>query len=106
MDPSAPANPEKRAVLDPYAVKSWQAKKGDSLKTVLKSWSESSGVELQWTATEDYALPEAIRLDGNYTEAITRALAAYGNADKRPLGRLHPNLPDGPSVLIIESAQN
>lgn len=95
-----------QGVMDPYAVSFWQAEKGDSLKNVLATWSDSAGVELYWVSTEDYVLPEAIRLHGNYTDAVTNVLAIYGNAAQRPQGRLHPNLPTGPSVLIIEAAQN
>ncbi len=119
MDPSSPASAVpppaavakpmrmepgvKKSVLDPYAVQSWQAEKGASLKDVLDQWSKIAGVEVQWSSAEDYKLPESIHLDGSYTEAITRVLTSYGEGTKRPLGQLHPNLPDGPSVLIIKS---
>jgi hypothetical protein len=105
MDPSASPTMSKKHVLDPYAIESWQAAKGDSLKKVLENWSQKAGVEVQWNSADDYTLPEEIRLSGNYTEAVTRVLTSYGEVEKRPLGQLHPNLPDGPSVLIIE-AQN
>ena len=97
---------KRQGVMDPYDVRFWQAEKGDSLKNVLATWSETAGVELYWISTEDYVLPEAVRLHGNYTEALTHVLAAYGDGADRPQGRLHPNLPTGPSVLIIEAAQN
>lgn len=96
----------RQGVLDPYDVRFWQAEKGDSLKNVLTTWSDGAGVELYWVAAEDYPLPEAVRLHGNYTDAVTQLLSSYGGAARRPQGRLHPNLPTGPSVLIIESAQN
>lgn len=95
-----------QGVMDPYDVRFWQAEKGDSLKNVLSTWSDSAGVELYWVSAEDYVLPEAIRLHGNYTEALSSLLSSYGDLAKRPQGRLHPNLPTGPSVLIIEPAQN
>lgn len=105
--PSATVKAAKhQGVMDPYDVRFWEAEKGDSLKNVLATWSDTAGVELYWVAAEDYILPEEIRLHGNYTEALTRILAVYGDVAQRPQGRLHPNLPTGPSVLIIEAAQN
>lgn len=97
----------RRGVMDPYDVRFWQAEKGDSLKNVLATWSDSAGVALYWVAPEDYTLPEAVRLHGNYTDAVTRVLSSYSDAtDARPQGRLHPNLPTGPSVLIIEPSRH
>ena len=96
----------RQGVLDPYDVRFWQAEQGDSLKNVLTTWSDGAGVELYWGAAEDYPLPAAVRLHGNYTDAVTQLLSSYGEAAHRQQGRLHPNLPTGPSVLIIESAQN
>jgi hypothetical protein len=95
-----------QGVMDPYDVRFWQAEKGDSLKNVLSTWSDSAGVELYWVSTQDYTLPQAVRTHGNYTEAVTEILASYGDTTaQRPLGRLHPNLPTGPSVLVIEAAE-
>lgn len=96
----------RQGVLDPYDVRFWQAEQGDSLKNVLTTWSDGAGVELYWVAAEDYPLPAAVRLHGNYTDAVTQLLSSYGDMARRPQGRLHPNLPTGPSVLIIESVQN
>ncbi|HEY8189884.1 MAG TPA: TcpQ domain-containing protein, partial [Micavibrio sp.] len=81
MDPSALPTLSKKHVLDPYAIASWQAAKGDSLKRVLQNWSQKAGVEVQWNSAEDYTLPEEIRLSGNYTEAVTRVLTSYGEVE-------------------------
>jgi|GEM_PF-915242 hypothetical protein len=88
--------------MNPYAMSYWQAEKGDSLRNVLQSWSDDAGVRLYWVPSADYKLPDAIRLQGSYTDAVTQILGAYNDAPARPVGRLHPNLPMGPSVLIIE----
>lgn len=82
----------------------WQAEKGDSLKNVLQTWSDDSGVKLYWVSVEDYRLPAAIRVEGSYTEAVSKVLTSYGETGVRPVGRLHPNQPAGPAVLIIEPA--
>lgn len=82
----------------------WQAEKGDSLKNVLQTWSDDSGVKLYWVSVEEYKLPAAIRVEGSYTEAVSKVLTSYGETGVRPVGRLHPNQPAGPAVLIIEPA--
>ena len=92
--------------MNPYAMSYWQAEKGDSLRNVLQTWSDDAGVRLYWVPSADYKLPDAIRLQGSYTDAVTQLLGAYGDQPSRPVGRLHPNLPMGPSVLIIEPSSN
>lgn len=92
--------------MNPYAMSYWQAEKGDSLRNVLQTWSDDAGVRLYWVPSADYKLPDAIRLQGSYTDAVTQILGAYGDQPSRPVGRLHPNLPMGPSVLIIEPSSN
>lgn len=94
--------PETTAAMNPTDVRSWEAKKGDSLKSVLQQWSETAKVQLYWVPAQDYKLPQPIHIQGSYTDAVANALGAYGDNGPRPVGRLHPNLPTGPSVLIIE----
>lgn len=102
----APAEQAKAQLpVDLYEIRYWQGEKGDSLHNVLKDWSQTSHVELYWGPDEDYVLPEAVRLHGSYTDAVTRLLSIYEDDSDRPLGRLHPNLPYGPSVLVIEEYQ-
>ncbi len=106
LSPAVVKTAKRQGVMDPYDVRFWEAEKGGSLKNTLATWSSVAGVELYWVSTQDYILPEAVQLHGNYTEALTQILGVYGEGEGRPQGRLHPNLPTGPSVLIIEAAQN
>ncbi|MGZ9108289.1 MAG: TcpQ domain-containing protein [Micavibrio sp.] len=93
--------------VDPYVMNFWQAEQGDSLRNVLQTWADEAGVQLFWVPASDYQLVDSVRLDGSFTEAVTQVLSAYGEDGPRPVGRLHPNLPSGPAVLIIEpSAAN
>ncbi len=104
---SAPVAAEKISTAgNPYMMNSWRAEKGDSLRNVLQGWSDNAGVQLQWSAPADYVLAEQVRIQGSYTDALGEVLGAYDENGPRPLGRLHPNLPAGPSVLIIEASNN
>lgn len=91
---------------NPYMMDFWSAEQGASLRDVLQNWSRNAGVELRWTAASDYQLPAPVRLQGSYTDALSQVLSAYDETGPRPLGRLHPNLPAGPSVLIIEASNS
>ncbi|WP_435640657.1 TcpQ domain-containing protein [Micavibrio aeruginosavorus] len=92
-----------QASFDPYAIQSWTAAKGASLRDVLAQWSDEAGVQLVWPSDRDYKLPQAINMNSNYADAVLRALSMFDHADARPLGKLHPNLPQGPSVLLVET---
>ena len=98
---TAPASSD---VLNTGAVMKWEAQKGDDLRTVLQDWSAKAKVQLYWVPAQDYKLPKQISMTGSYTDAVADLLGAYGEKPARPVGRLHPNLPNGPSVLIIEPA--
>lgn len=93
---------DERAAGGFHALRYWHAERGDSLKNVLQGWSEDAGVVLHWVAVSDYPLPAAIRVEGNFTDAVTKALSSYDEKGSRPVGRLHPNLPHGPAALVIE----
>ncbi|PJB69471.1 MAG: hypothetical protein CO093_10370 [Alphaproteobacteria bacterium CG_4_9_14_3_um_filter_47_13] len=99
MAPSA----GKFSVMDPFEIKFWHAEKGASLKTVLEEWGSQAGVAIVWNPANDYQLPTSIRMHGTFSDAITSVLINYNELDPRPLGQLHPNLPAGPSVLVIEN---
>ena len=81
----------------------WKANSQANLKDVLMSWAGNANVEVIWDSSYDYKLPGNLSLQSTFPEAVTKILALYGNSEPRPQGRLHPNLPKGPSVLLIEN---
>lgn len=81
----------------------WTAPQGSSLKTVLESWSELQGVDLYWSSKFDYILAGDVNINGTYEDAVKILLDGFSQAQPKPTGRLHPNLPNGPAVLVIES---
>ena len=56
-----------------------------------------------WNSAYDYVLPAPMRLHATFPDAVTQILMGYGAMDPRPVGKLHPNLPHGPSVLVVEN---
>jgi hypothetical protein len=99
----APAAYGSPSVLHPYDVNFWQAASGASLKETLSSWSAEAGVSLLWSADRDFRLPAQVGMHGTYSDAISATLMAFADAHPQPVAQLYPNLPSGPSVLVVKS---
>lgn len=83
--------------------RNWKSQKGKSLRDTLLDWSAQVGVQLHWSSDYDFPLESHISVDGTFNEAVQNLLTGLTYAQPRPIGRLHPNLPDGPAVLIIDT---
>lgn len=97
--PAQQMNPQ----LYDNSIQFWAAPKDSSLREVLTSWTRKAGVELFWASEYDYPIASAINIEGNFEEAIQKVLSGLAESNPRPQGRLHPNLPNGPAVLVIEA---
>jgi len=97
------APPLMTAPADIHTVSTWQASRGQSLHDTLSAWCGQSGVNLIWQTNRDYKLPQAMDTKGTFTDAVRDLLTAYNNSRPRPVGQLHPNLPKGPPVLVIQN---
>lgn len=91
---------------DLMSVTSWSAPRNSSLRNILEQWSQRAGVELYWASEYDYPIQSAVSLQGTFEEAVQTLLKGLSESKPRPMGRLHPNAPNGPAVLVIETRQN
>ncbi|MCB1538715.1 MAG: TcpQ domain-containing protein [Alphaproteobacteria bacterium] len=91
---------------DLNATATWTAARNSSLRSILEDWSKQAGVELYWAAEYDYPIQSPVSIDGTFEDAVQTLLKGLSESKPRPLGRLHPNLPNGPAVLVIETRQN
>lgn len=80
----------------------WQGAKGQTLRAVLKEWSETAGVELYWAIDYDYRLTEDRIFGGSYDEAVAKLLDGFLTSRPQPYGQLHQSA-EGPRVLVIKS---
>lgn len=100
-DPALDPVPAKR--FDAQEVREWSADAGSTLRKALSRWSREAGVQLYWSSQFDYPIQSDVLLNGTYEKAVATLLDGLRDAQPRPMGRLHPNPPDGPAVLIVEA---
>lgn len=81
----------------------WTAQKGMSLRETLESWTAEAGVQLYWSSDYDYPLAADVQLQGSFEQAIKTLLNGFADSRPKPTARLHPNLPNGPAVLVVET---
>lgn len=91
------------APLDMNSVKEWSAPAGTTLRRILTDWSQQAGVQLHWSSQFDYPIQTNIHMTATYQKAVETVLDGLRDAKPRPLARLHPNLPAGPAVLILQT---
>lgn len=101
VQPVKAPEPQKVPVVDMNKKAKWEARPGMTLRQVLEAWCKTAGVELNWSTAYDYPIDNAFYFEGNYGQAIDAILMSFGGQSPAPKGRLYPNLPDGPSVLMI-----
>jgi hypothetical protein len=80
----------------------WRGTKGQTLRSVLKNWSETAGVELYWAIDYDYRLEENVDFSGTYDEVVGKILDKFAVMRPQPYGQLHQS-GEGPRVLVIKS---
>lgn len=81
----------------------WVAPRASTLRQVLADWSREAGVQLQWSAQYDYPLMSDVQLTGTFEAAVETLLSGLVDAQPRPVARLHPNAPNGPAILVVET---
>ncbi len=107
-EPAAPVSivrekPVSKIRFDQSAVNLWSAQTGSTLRDTLIGWSERAGVQLHWASRYDYPLLSEVVVQGTFQDAVETLLAGLMEANPRPIGRLHPNNPEGPAILIVET---
>lgn len=95
------ARDAKAPVISTNSSRRWEATPGKTLRETLESWSSTAGAELEWMSPYDFPVDHSFVYEGKFSEAVDSLLSLYSREQQRPRGRLYPNLPDGPSVLMV-----
>ncbi len=75
--PAAPAQP----VISSAAytkVESWRARKGETVRAVLKRWSDRSGTDMLWASGSDPVLPKDFSYVGTMADAVAAVMRSTG----------------------------
>ena len=102
------ASPQPLQIENPLVFQSqtWEARPGQTLRTLLQEWCSRVGVELNWTAEFDYPIMATMNMTGTFEEAVRVLLTGFDAAKPTPRGRLHYNPAAGQSILIVEADGN
>jgi hypothetical protein len=90
-------------IVDLQTHKTWTARSGVSLREALQSWARQANVQLEWQTNYNYPISSVFNFEGTFDQAVDSLLSLYGEDQSPPKGKLYPNQPNGPSVLLIES---
>lgn len=101
----APKAPATTATFDATKVDIFSARAGESVQDVLAKWTAQSNVQLYWQADQTYTLKQPVSFNSTFPRAVEQLLNIFHDQAGRPIAKLHPNAPQGPAVLAIESAK-
>lgn len=88
-------------VMDVKRTAKWTARPGQTLRETMESWAQQAHVDVEWSSTYDYPINKPFEMTATYGDAVASLLSQYDKEMPRPRGRLYPNLPTGPSVLVV-----
>lgn len=89
-----------------FQSQTWEARPGQTLRTLLQEWCTRVGTELNWTAEFDYPIMASMNMTGTFEEAVRVLLTGFDAAKPTPRGRLHYNPAAGQSILVVEADGN
>jgi len=97
---AVPVAPPVPAAAPAAAAAGWSVGKGQTLRDVLKGWSDTAGVDLFWSITYDYRINDDMSFPGTYDEAVGHLLDKFSAIRPQPYAELHAGKP---RVLVIKS---
>lgn len=96
-----PQQDEKPLVILSRKIQNWEARPGTTLRDVLTDWGQQGRYEIDWKTAYDYPIQNAFHFEGTVDQAIDAILSLYAQDHPKPHGKLYPNLPEGPAVLLV-----
>ncbi len=80
----------------------WRAQAGSTLRETLTQWAKTHNAYLEWQSAYDYPITNAFSFDGSFDRAVDALLTLYQTDKNPPKGKLYPNQPNGPVVLVVQ----
>lgn len=80
----------------------WEAKPGDTMRTLLRQWGDASGWTVVWKFDRDYHLEAGVVFRGTFTEVAAAFIRSFARATPAPIGTFYK----GNRVLVISAQEN
>jgi hypothetical protein len=87
-------------------VKTFTARRGASLRSVICTWANSVHVECAWQAEVDYELAVDVKIDGTFEHAVSVLLEAFAHLTPHPYGVLRLNEALQTPALVVTAVGN
>jgi hypothetical protein len=84
------------------AERHWRAMKGNNLREILDTWTQSENMRLIWKSPDDFAVNDSVVVKGGVDDAVGEVLAQYQNARTRPVGHVYRDPATGQKVLVVD----
>lgn len=80
----------------------WEAKTGDTLRSLLMQWGEKAGWTVIWKLDRDYHLEAGVIFRGTFTEVSGALIRSFARATPAPIGTFYK----GNRVLVISTQED
>jgi hypothetical protein len=80
----------------------WVATEGQSIRSVLQSWSSRASVELVWDSRNEFAVLDGFTQNSAYEHAVKALLDQYESDQVRPVAQLHIDPSTQERVLVVQ----
>lgn len=82
-------NKSPKVVQDALKTEVWNARKGESLISVLEEWAQKSGNKVLWLAEQDFKTKNTLRVRGSFENAVLKLFVQYADNNVRPIGHIY-----------------
>ncbi|MBR5129731.1 MAG: TcpQ domain-containing protein [Alphaproteobacteria bacterium] len=80
----------------------WEARTGDTLRSLLTKWGEKAGWTVIWKLDRDYHLEAGVIFRGTFTEVSGALVRSFARATPAPIGTFYK----GNRVLVISTQED
>lgn len=80
----------------------WEAKPGNTLRSLLMHWGEESGWTVIWQLDRDYHLEAGVIFRGTFTEVSGALIRSFARATPAPIGTFYK----GNRVLVVNTQED
>lgn len=84
------------------SIQEWEAKSGDTLRSLLIRWGDKAGWTVVWKLDRDYHLEAGVIFRGTFTDVSSALIRSFARATPAPIGTFYK----GNRVLVITTQED